>query len=126
MAVQLSLRSTAVGTEIFLYLLAFHYLYFASLVPIQPSCKVCEEILTVSRDRNPPDGYRLSVIQFKNGQPVEPSTSTTAAVNIMTNANNGACPNSCFRPAGLAWDSKNRLYMSSDSTGEIFIIGGTD
>ncbi|KAE9372455.1 soluble quino protein glucose dehydrogenase [Stipitochalara longipes BDJ] len=78
-----------------------------------------------SWDRNPPDGYRLSVVQFKNGMPVEPSTSQTAAVNIMYNANNAACPNSCFRPAGLAWDSKDRLYMSSDSTGEIFIIGGT-
>jgi hypothetical protein len=76
------------------------------------------------RDRNPPDGYRLSVVQFKDGMPIEPSTSQTAAVNIMYNANNAACPNSCFRPAGLAWDSKDRLYMSSDSTGEIFIIGG--
>jgi len=78
-----------------------------------------------SWDRNPPDGYRLSVIQFKNGQPVEPSTSNTAAVNIMTNSNNAACPNSCFRPAGLVWDSKDRLYMTSDSTGEILLIGGT-
>ncbi|KUJ15013.1 soluble quino protein glucose dehydrogenase [Mollisia scopiformis] len=78
-----------------------------------------------SWDRNPPDGYRVSKVLFKNGFPVEPSTSTSAAVNIMYNANNGACPNSCFRPAGLAWDSKDRLFMSSDSTGEIFIIGGT-
>ncbi|PMD14448.1 hypothetical protein NA56DRAFT_664770 [Hyaloscypha hepaticicola] len=68
---------------------------------------------------------RLSVAAFKNGQSADPSTSTTAAVNIMINANNGACPKSCSRPASLAWDSKDSPHMSSDSTGEIFIIGGT-
>ncbi|KAG4414324.1 hypothetical protein IFR04_012531 [Cadophora malorum] len=77
-----------------------------------------------SWNRQPPDGYRLSRIAFKDGQPVEPSTSTTAAVNIMQNGNLGSCPNSCFRPTGLAWDSKDRLFMTSDTTGEIFIIGG--
>jgi hypothetical protein len=46
-------------------------------------------------------------------------------VITMANANNGACPKSCFRSASLAWDSKDNPHMSSDSTGEIFIIGGT-
>ncbi|KAL2069968.1 hypothetical protein VTL71DRAFT_14648 [Oculimacula yallundae] len=77
-----------------------------------------------SWNRNPPDGFRLSRIAFKDGQPVEPSTSTKAAVNIMQNSNLGSCPNGCFRPTGLAWDSKDRLFMTSDTTGEIFIIGG--
>jgi hypothetical protein len=27
---------------------------------------------------------------------------------------------------GLAWDAKGRLYMSSDSTGEIYVITKTD
>ena len=61
----------------------------------------------------------LRVIQERPARPA--STSTTAAANIMVNANNGACPNSCFRPPDMAWDSKYRLDMSSDSTGEIFI-----
>ncbi|KAH8686163.1 soluble quino protein glucose/sorbosone dehydrogenase [Tricladium varicosporioides] len=77
-----------------------------------------------SWDRSPPDGYRLSKIEFKNGMPVQPSTSTSAAINIMQNGAMGSCPNSCFRPTGLAWDSKDRLFMSSDTTNEIFIIGG--
>ena len=71
----------------------------------------------LQRNRQPPDGYRLSRVAFKDGQPVEPSTSTTAAVNIMQNGNLGSCPNSCFRPTGLAWDSKDRLFMTSDTTG---------
>jgi glucose/arabinose dehydrogenase len=80
-----------------------------------------------SWDRSPPDGYRLSKIIFDpaTGQPTEPSTSTTAAINVMSNPNNGNCPSRCFRPVGLAFDSKGRLFMSSDSTNEVWIIGGT-
>ncbi|KAH7085395.1 hypothetical protein BKA63DRAFT_17080 [Paraphoma chrysanthemicola] len=79
-----------------------------------------------SWNRSPADGYRLSRVAWNKatGMPVEPVTSTTAALNIMFNANNANCPNSCFRPAGLAWDSKGRLFMTSDSTNEIWIIGG--
>lgn len=78
-----------------------------------------------TRDRNPPDGYRLSRIAFSaDGQPTAASTSTSAAVNIMQNSNVGSCPGSCFRPTGLAWDSKDRLFMTSDTTNEIFVIGG--
>lgn len=80
-------------------------------------------ILThTARDRQPPDGYRLSRVDFKNGQPLQPANSTNPAINILTNADNTKCPNGCFRPSGLAWDSKNRLYMASDSTGEVFVI----
>lgn len=32
------------------------------------------------------------------------------------------CPDDCFRPVGLAWDSKGRLWFSSDSTGEIYVL----
>ncbi len=28
----------------------------------------------------------------------------------------------CFRPVGLTWDSKDRLWMSSDTTGEIYVL----
>ena len=40
----------------------------------------------------------------------------------MWNQNNGACPNGCFRPCGLAIDGENRIFMSSDTTGEIFVV----
>jgi hypothetical protein len=32
----------------------------------------------------------------------------------------------CFRPTGIAFDSKGRLFMASDSTGEIYVITRTD
>jgi hypothetical protein len=42
------------------------------------------------------------------------------------NPDNSACPDGCFRPVGLAWDSNGRLFMSSDATGEIYMIIRSD
>lgn len=78
-----------------------------------------------SWDRRPPDGYRVMKVAFgPDGQPKDPLTSRTAAVTIMENPNTGSCPSGCFRPVGLAFDSKKRLFVSSDSTGEIYVIYG--
>lgn len=80
-----------------------------------------------SWNRQVPIGYKLSFVQFDGrGSPTEPATSTRAAVDIVSNSNMSACPQGCFRPAALAWDSRGRLFMSSDSTGEIFMITKTD
>lgn len=79
-----------------------------------------------SWNRNSPIGYKLSIVEFANGDPVDSRDSATAARDIMSNVNVSACPGNCFRPVGLAWDSKGRLAMSSDSTGEIYIITRTD
>ena len=79
------------------------------------------------RNREEPIGYKLSLVQFDGkGSPVELANSTTAATDIVSNPDLSACPDSCFRPVGLAWDSEGRLYMSSDSTGEIFVVTRED
>jgi hypothetical protein len=79
------------------------------------------------RNREEPIGYKVSLVQFDgNGSPIAPSNSTTAAVDIVANQDLSACPGSCFRPVGLAWDSQGRLFMSSDSTGEIYVITKDD
>ncbi|KAF9881822.1 hypothetical protein CkaCkLH20_00968 [Colletotrichum karsti] len=76
-----------------------------------------------SWNRQPPDGYRLSRVEFgADGQPTAPSTSRDAAVNIMWNGNASACPGSCFRPVGLAWGTNGRLFLVSDSTNELFVL----
>lgn len=59
-----------------------------------------------------------------DGQPKEPLTSTTAGIPVMLNPDNSKCPEGCFRPAGLAFDAKGRLFMSSDQTNEIYVITG--
>lgn len=51
-------------------------------------------------------------------------TSKTAQIPVMENSNVGACPNSCFRPVGLDFDQKGRLFVSSDTSGEIYVIYG--
>lgn len=75
-----------------------------------------------SWNRDEPVGYKLSVISFANGEPVEPADSTEAAVDVLSNADNTKCPGSCFRPAGLAIDAQGRVFMSSDATGEIYVL----
>jgi glucose/arabinose dehydrogenase len=61
-----------------------------------------------SWDRTNPVGYKLSIIEFANGEPVQTTNSTTAAIDVFANHNNTLCPNGCFRPVGLAWDSQGR------------------
>ncbi|KAK7403021.1 hypothetical protein QQX98_011221 [Neonectria punicea] len=75
-----------------------------------------------SWNRDDPVGYVISSVTFKDGRPVESSTSMDAATPILRNADLSNCPDECFRPVGLAWDSKDRLWFSSDSTGEIFVL----
>lgn len=75
-----------------------------------------------SWDRTNPVGYKVGSVRFANGSPVEDPSSMTALTDIVTNQDNSQCPEHCFRPAGLAWDSEGRLFFSSDSTGEIYVI----
>lgn len=63
-------------------------------------------------------------VDFKDGQPVAESTSKTGQIPAMENTNTRSCPNACFRPVGLDFDKKRRLYVSSDSTGEVYVIYG--
>jgi len=79
------------------------------------------------RNREFPIGYKLSFLQFNGaGSPTAFANSQTAAVDVVSNANLSACPDACFRPVGLAWDTKGRLYMSSDTTGEVFVVTHED
>ena len=84
----------------------------------------------LSRDRNGSTGYKVSKVDFDNGVPKAAPTSKTAVIDIMSNVDVSKCGqiepyvwnNLCFRPAGLAFDKAGRLFMSSDQTGEIWVI----
>lgn len=75
-------------------------------------------------NRDDPAGYKISYIPFdqSNGQPSVSKTNKDATTPIIYNKDLSNCPDDCFRPVGLAWDSKGRLWFSSDSTGEIFVL----
>ncbi|KAF2704490.1 soluble quino protein glucose dehydrogenase [Pleomassaria siparia CBS 279.74] len=83
-----------------------------------------------SWDRDDPIGYKLSVIPFSSNSsssgPTAASTSNSSTVDILTNPDLSKCPDQCVRPVGLAWDSQGRLFMSSDATGEIFVVVRND
>jgi hypothetical protein len=75
-----------------------------------------------TRNRAVPVGYKLSVVPFEKGNPVASPDNKTAAVDILANADNSACPENCFRPVGIAFDRQGRLFLSSDTTGEIYVV----
>jgi hypothetical protein len=79
-------------------------------------------MLNPYRNRDAPSGYKLSMFKFENGEPVAAADNTTASIDILANVDNQACPDKCFRPVGLAFDDQGRLFMSSDATGEIYVI----
>lgn len=64
----------------------------------------------------------MSRIAFSNGEPAAPSNSTTATTDIFTNSDVSVCPGNCFRPVGMAIDSVGRIFVSSDATGEIYVV----
>ncbi|KAK4151580.1 L-sorbosone dehydrogenase [Chaetomidium leptoderma] len=80
-----------------------------------------------SFDRSSPVGYRMSSIAFNaaTGEPVAAPDSNDALTDVLTNRDNKACPDGCFRPVGMAFDGAGRLWMSSDSTGEIYVLQRT-
>ena len=80
------------------------------------------------RDRSPPSGYKLSVVNFdqRYGQPLESVTSSNPTRDIVTNADLTKCPNQCFRPVGIIFDKLGRLFMSSDWSGEIYVLTRTN
>ncbi|KAK3503937.1 soluble quino protein glucose/sorbosone dehydrogenase [Neurospora crassa] len=85
-----------------------------------------------SFDKTDPVGYRLSAISFDSatGEPTVSAENSRDALQqqhpVMMNQDNSVCPESCFRPVGMAWDSSERLWMTSDSTGEIYVLMKTD
>jgi hypothetical protein len=58
-----------------------------------------------------------------------PLNTPDRAAIILSNPPNAQCADDlhlglCIRPSGLAFDKEGRLYMVSDSTGELWLIEG--
>ena len=89
-----------------------------TLLRVNPQLTLC------AVDKTNPVGYSLSSVAFNGvtGEPVAPVDSTTALSNILSNPDHTKCPSGCLRPAGLVVDSTGRLFMTGDSTGEIYVF----
>lgn len=69
----------------------------------------------------------MGTIAFdSNGEPTAASTSTTALQDVLSPADINNCPSQCARPVGLALDGEGRVFMSSDTTGEIWVLQRTE
>ncbi|KAI2605629.1 hypothetical protein GGR54DRAFT_443322 [Hypoxylon sp. NC1633] len=84
-----------------------------------------------SWDRDPPTGYKLIAVPFtRDGgthAPVAPATSRSGYIDVFYPPDEGKCSSSsCARPVGLAFDADGRLYMTSDTSGEVFMLGGEE
>jgi hypothetical protein len=100
------------------------------------SAKFTSSALThyISRNRRPADGFKLFAITYgADGQPTHASTSSNAAINILTSPNVGNCQSffggNCMRPTGVDFDLQGkRLFMASDASGggDIYVIQRTD
>ncbi|OTA63298.1 hypothetical protein K449DRAFT_381800 [Hypoxylon sp. EC38] len=85
-----------------------------------------------SWDRNPPMGYKLVAVPFtrvaQDGSyaPIATSNSRDGYIDVFYPPNEGHCSAAtCARPVGLVFDAVGRLYMTSDTSGEIFMLGGS-
>jgi len=59
-----------------------------------------------------------------DGMPKAGANAKNGAVPIMENPSTSSCPTSCFRPVGLVIDKKKRIFMTSDTSGEVYAIYG--
>lgn len=75
-----------------------------------------------SWNSDPPVGYALVRVPFENGRPKASRDSKDGYEEIVKSPDLSKCPRQCFRPVGLAWDKKGRLFLASDTTKEIFVV----
>ncbi|KAG9097319.1 hypothetical protein FRC07_010805 [Ceratobasidium sp. 392] len=78
-----------------------------------------------SWNRDPPTGYRIVRIPFSNSSPTAAPDSRTGYEDLVAVPDVTKCPGGCIRPVGLAFDRLGRLFVSSDTTGEVFMIENT-
>ncbi|KAI1370115.1 hypothetical protein F4677DRAFT_439232 [Hypoxylon crocopeplum] len=86
-----------------------------------------------SWNRDPPTGYKLVAVPFTRDSddgayvPVAPATSRSGYIEVFYPPDEAHCSSSsCARPVGLVFDAAGRLYMTSDTSGEVFMLGGEE
>lgn len=78
-----------------------------------------------SWNRDVPAGYKLSKIPFDKGtgQPVAKPTDESNYEDVLWNRDTMKCKDGgCFRPVGVVVDAKGRVWVGSDSSGEIMVL----
>ncbi|EAU83830.2 hypothetical protein CC1G_09499 [Coprinopsis cinerea okayama7 len=84
-----------------------------------------------SWNRSPPQGYKVVIIPGRYSATgewsptVDLAQTKTSFTDLLTNRNENQCQGGCFRPVGLIFSANGEnLYVSSDTSGEIFLLKG--
>ncbi|KAI1738599.1 soluble quino protein glucose dehydrogenase [Xylaria scruposa] len=81
-----------------------------------------------SWDRQPPTGYKVVAVPFAQGPdgsyaPEAPLWSNRGTIDMFYPQDETQCSSStCIRPVGLVFDAAGRLYVTSDASGELFLL----
>ncbi|KAI0191637.1 soluble quino protein glucose dehydrogenase [Astrocystis sublimbata] len=81
-----------------------------------------------SWDRQPPTGYKVVAVPFAQGRdgsfaPEAASWSLRGSIDVFYPQDEAQCSSSnCIRPVGLVFDGKGRLYVTSDTSGELYML----
>lgn len=82
-----------------------------------------------SWDRSTPTGYKVVQVPFTKSddgsyEPTAAANSNTGYTDIFWNTDVTQCATgTCFRPVGIVFDGTERMYITSDATGEVFLLG---
>ncbi|KAI0467751.1 soluble quino protein glucose dehydrogenase [Xylaria cf. heliscus] len=81
-----------------------------------------------SWNREPPTGYKVIAVPFTQGPdgsyaPEAASWSIRGSIDVFYPQDETQCSSStCIRPVGLVFDAVGRLYVTSDASGELFLL----
>ncbi|KAI0908283.1 soluble quino protein glucose dehydrogenase [Ustulina deusta] len=81
-----------------------------------------------SWNRQPPTGYKVVAVPFAQGRdgsyaPTAASWSTRGSIDVFYPSDETGCSSTtCIRPVGLVFDAAGRLYVTSDASGEVFLL----
>ncbi|KAI0871622.1 soluble quino protein glucose dehydrogenase [Hypoxylon argillaceum] len=81
-----------------------------------------------SWDRQPPTGYKVVAVPFAESPdgsfaPTAASWSIRGSIDVFYPSDETQCSSStCVRPVGLVFDAVGRLYVTSDASGEVFLL----
>jgi hypothetical protein len=60
-----------------------------------------------------------------DGQPVEAADEKDPEMRVLWNGDLMACPERCFRPAGVAVGQEGEVFVTGDSTGDLWVVKRT-
>ncbi|KAI0114402.1 soluble quino protein glucose dehydrogenase [Nemania sp. FL0031] len=81
-----------------------------------------------SWDRQPPTGYKVVAVPFAQSPggsyaPTAASWSIRGSIDVFYPPDEAQCsPSTCARPVGIVFDALGRLYVTSDTSGEVFLL----